>query len=132
MIRKIVLGATVAAGIGLAGVPASAHHAVNAQFDVTKEASLEGVLTKLDNINPHTYWYFTVKDASGKAQSWALESVGAGSLRRAGLKLKDDIQVGRTFTVYFNPSRDSSTTGLMRGLLFNGKRINFTADYITP
>ena len=53
MLRRSALALGAALSLGVAAPPpASAHHAVNAQFDVTKLARLTGTLVRLDNINP--------------------------------------------------------------------------------
>ena len=111
---------------------ASAHHAVNAQFDVDKEGKFTGTLAKIDNIQPHSYWYFIVQKPGGIVEKWSLEGPSPGNLRRSGLKMKDDITVGSVFTVYYNVSRDGSTTGYIRGVDVAGKRVNLQADYTTP
>ena len=111
---------------------ASAHHAVNAAFDVDKEGSFTGTLAKLDNVQPHSFWYFVVKKPDGATQKMSLEGPSPGNLRRAGLKIKEDIVPGKAFTVYFNTPRDGSNTGYIRGIVVAGKRVNLQADYSTP
>ena len=127
----LILSAATAAALGLA-TAALAHHAVNAQFDIDKEKSITGTMAKLDNVQPHSYWYFIVPAAGGAPAKWAIEGPSPGNLRRAGLRMKEDVQVGKPFTVFFNPSRDGSNTGYLRGVVVGGKRVNLTPDYITP
>src|SRR3989442_9428047 len=76
-------------GVLLAAVPAFSHHSVQAQFDFDKPLSLTGVLTKVEWVNPHSYMFLDVKDAAGKVKKWALELVGPGGLRKAGLSRID-------------------------------------------
>ena len=59
------------AGIGLAVgyvSAADAHHAVNAQFDVTKSVVITGTLVKVDWQNPHAWFWFDVKKADGTTE----------------------------------------------------------------
>jgi hypothetical protein len=121
-----ILGALIIAA------PASAHHAVNAQFDVDKEGVFTGTLAKLDNVQPHSFWYFVVQNPGADSQKWSLEGPSPGNLRRSGLKMKEDVIVGKQFTIWYNTSRDGSKTGYIRGVSVNGKRINLQADYTTP
>jgi len=130
MKKFMMIGAASLVALGLASA-ASAHHAVNAQFDVDKEGSFTGTLAKLDNVQPHSYWYFIVNKPGGKVEKWSLEGPSPGNLRRSGLKMKEDVKVGKQFTVYFNTSRDGSTTGYIRGVTVAGKRVNLQADYVT-
>ena len=63
--------------LALAGVsltPTLAHHSFMAEFDQRKPVTLEGVVTKVEWINPHTYFYVDVKDTSGKLAKWVLET----------------------------------------------------------
>ena len=76
------------AGIGLAVgyvSAADAHHAVNAQFDVTKSVVITGTLVKVDWQNPHAWFWFDVKKPDGTTERWGTETVGPNGLRRIGL-----------------------------------------------
>ena len=131
MKKFAILGAAGLMALGLA-TAASAHHAVNAQFDIDKEGTITGALAKLDNVQPHSFWYFLVKKPDGTVAKYSLEGPSPGNLRRSGLKMKEDMTVGKTFTVFYNTSRDGSNTGYVRGVMVNGKRVNLQADYTTP
>jgi hypothetical protein len=101
-----------------AALPAFAHHAVQAQFDFDKPLSLTGVLTKVEWINPHSYMFLDVKDEAGKVKKWALELVGPGGLRKAGLSRADrgGFKVGDTITVNAFASKDGSDSGFVKEL----------------
>lgn len=108
--------AIAAGAITLGATPALAHHAVNSQFDVTKNVALEGTLTKVELINPHTYVYFDVKNKAGKFETWNIESGAPGALRRAGLSARDSLIPGQTYKFVISPARNGSHSGLMSGL----------------
>lgn len=128
---KTILTVGAAGVIALVlGSTASAHHAVNAQFDVDREGTITGTLARLDNVQPHSFWYFVVNN-NGKTERWALEGPSPGNLRRSGLKMKQDVTVGKQFKVYFNTARDGSTTGYIRGVDIGGRRVNLQPDYVT-
>src|SRR5690606_6783348 len=77
---RFVAGTAVAA----AGAAAYAHHGFG-NFDNTADLmTLEGVVTDVDFINPHSWVYFTVTAADGEAQSWRCELRAATVLRRSG------------------------------------------------
>lgn len=84
--------------------PALAHHSANAEFDTTKHFKLTGVLTRLEIVNPHSWWYLDVKDANGTVTHWRLESVSPAGLIRQGLKVKTDLHLGETYTFSCAPS----------------------------
>jgi hypothetical protein len=127
------LAATTAAFLVLAAAPGLAHHAVQAQFDVTKTVEKSGVLVKIDWINPHTYMHFDVTE-DGAVKHYAIESLGILGLRRAGIDSKSAFKVGETFVFTINPSRDGSATGLLITLMFpDGRRFEVkNTDPVAP
>ena len=62
---------------------ASAHHGAG-RFDTRKKVELEGKLTRVDFVNPHTYVYFDVVGNDGKVIAMKCETRGATVLRRSG------------------------------------------------
>lgn len=88
----------------LATVPAQAHHAAQASYDTSKLINVQGVLEKVDWINPHIYFHFVIKNPDGTTANWAFESAGPNGMRRAGLAGKSVFTVGDTYTITYNPS----------------------------
>ena len=116
---KREIGSLLAAVLLLiAGMPASAHHSVQAQFDLNKPFTVTGVVTKVEWINPHSYLYLDVKDDSGTLKRWAFEMAGPGALRRAGLSRADrgGLKVGDTVTVNGVRAKDGTDSGLIKDL----------------
>ena len=66
MVKKIVIASAAALALLMIGAPARAHHSANAEFDTQKEFTITGTLTKLENVNPHSWWYVDVKGPDGK------------------------------------------------------------------
>ena len=125
--KNVKVAAAVAATL-LAG-SALAHHAVNAQFDVTKNVAISGELTKVEIINPHSYIHFNVKGPGNKVTKWSIETGAPGALKRAGFSMRDELKVGKTYKFVICPSRNGSPTGLMSGItLPDGKSFTFGAQ----
>lgn len=119
----------IAAAAAIFATGALAHHAVNAQFDVTKNVLLTGELTKVEIINPHSYIHFNVKGPGDKVTKWSIETGAPGALRRAGFSMRDELKVGKTYKFVICPSRNGSPTGLMSGItLPDGKSFTFGAQ----
>ena len=81
-----------------AAVPLLAHHSFSLEFDATKQVSFQGVVTKVEWMSPHMYFYLDVKEGPGKVVNWVFESAGPSALARRGwnrntLKIGDRIQV---------------------------------------
>jgi hypothetical protein len=47
--------ALIVASISLAAIPARAHHAFAAEFDINKPIKLQGTVTQMEWINPHAW-----------------------------------------------------------------------------
>ena len=76
--------------------PMWAHHSFAAEYDSKKPVTLKGVVTKVDWMNPHVYFYLDVTDATGKTTNWALEMGPPRLLERQGWKrntIKEGVEV---------------------------------------
>jgi len=118
---RLLVG-VMACGFLSAGTTASAHHAVQAQFDVTvAAATLVGTLEKAEWINPHAKLHIQVKnEATGALESWEIQMAGAASLRKQGFPLsaRGGAKAGDPITVTVFKARNGSTTGLLRSIKF--------------
>lgn len=88
-------------------MPVLAHHAFQAEYDEHQQIKLTGVLTKVDWINPHIFFYMDVKDADGKVTNWALSTAGPGLYHNAGLN-RNFVKVGETYTVTAYRAKDGT------------------------
>ncbi len=107
----------------LATAPIFGHHSVSAEFDVNKQNTYAGVVTKVEWSNPHIYFYVDVKDASQKVTNWAFEGAGPNTLARLGW-LRDSLKIGDRVTVVAYPARDGAYVGSAREVrLSNGRKV---------
>lgn len=90
-----------------------AHHSVSGQFDPEQTLAAQGVLKKVEWINPHPYFTYAVKKSDGSEHDLALETAAPAALRRAGLIGKEVLKLGDTYTIYYHPSRSGRSVGLM-------------------
>jgi hypothetical protein len=105
--RSTFLPVLALAAALLLGKPAVAHHGFSVEFDDSKPVALHGVVTKMEFMNPHIYFYLDVKDAGGKVVNWAFEGSPPNILYRQGWR-KDSIKPGDVITAKGFRARDGA------------------------
>jgi Family of unknown function (DUF6152) len=107
----------------LAMAPIFGHHSVAAEFDVNRQITYAGVITRVEWSNPHIYFYVDVKNGSQKVTNWAFEGAGPNTLARMGW-LRDTLKVGERVTVIAFPARDGANVASAREVtLANGRKV---------
>src|SRR5262245_18626145 len=86
---------------------AYAHHGAGL-YDMSKKVELEGKVTRVDFVNPHTYVYFDVVGTDGKVGAMKCETRGATVLRRSGWSPEMFVK-GTTIKVAGRPHREDPT-----------------------
>lgn len=123
------LAILIPGGLLLLATPIFGHHSVSAEFDVNRQNTYSGVVTRVEWSNPHIYFYVDVKDANQKVTNWAFEGAGPNTLARMGW-LRDTLKVGDRVTVVAFPARDGANVASARKvILANGRKV---LDGIAP
>jgi hypothetical protein len=114
----------IACGVMLAPVPLAGHHSFAAEFDASKPIKLTGSVTKVEWMNPHTYFYIDVTDPEGKVTNWALEMGSPNGLMRAGWS-RNTLKIGDIVTVEGSRAKDGTNTGNARVVILasTGQRL---------
>jgi len=100
--------------------PASAHHSAALIYDLDKQVTMEGVVTRFELGNPHVRIYFTPTDKKGE---WMAEGGSRTVLLRHGWT-DDQLKSGDHIVVTGNPSRDGSNTlHVLQVTLPDGKQL---------
>src|SRR5579862_7605622 len=106
-----------------AATPLWAHHAFAAEFDAKRPVHLEGVVTKVELINPHTWIHVDVKGPDGKVTSWMVEAGSPNVLLRRGFT-KMTVAPGTAVVVEGYQSKDGSLRANGRDItLPDGKKL---------
>ena len=102
--------ALVAALLLAPPVLVEAHHAFAAEFDADKPIDLNGTVTKVKWVNPHSWLYFDVKAADGTVTNWGVEFGTPNALARKGLA-KTDLPIGTPVHVKGYRSKNGGAFG---------------------
>jgi hypothetical protein len=80
-----LLKVVVSAGVLLAGaLPVAAHHSFSAEFDATKQVTLEGKVVQMEWVNPHSWLTIDVPKPDGTVERWHVEGGSPSVLLRLG------------------------------------------------
>lgn len=107
----------------LIALPAWAHHAFAAEFDITRPLSLAGTVTKWELVNPHSWIHLDVKGADGKVVSWDIEVGSPNSLLRLGFT-KFSLPAGSEIVVQGFQAKDGENRAVGANLTFaDGRKL---------
>jgi len=109
--------ALIGAGAVLAAAAAEAHHAFATEFNVEAPVALEGKVTKVELINPHSWIHIEVVGEDGEAVVWMVEGGSPNALVRRGIT-KASIPIGAELVVNGYQARDGSNKAVGRDILF--------------
>ena len=111
-----------------AALPTWAHHSFAAEFDVTKPVKLQGTVTKMEWINPHSWIHMDVKNSDGTVTNWMIEGGSPNSLLRRGFT-KHSLEPGTEIVVEGYQAKDGANRANGRDLTFpDGKKLFIGAN----
>jgi hypothetical protein len=99
-----------------------AHHGVAPHYDDSKPVTLDGVVSKFDFVNPHSFLYLRVKNSEGTEAEWTCELASRSVLARNGLKA-EMFAPGAHVVVLGSAARHNATGCAMREARFDDGRV---------
>lgn len=122
---------------GLAAVfsvmPLLAHHSVADEYDKSTTVTIQGMVTKVEWMNPHARVWMNTKNADGTVSNWELElpppnvltrmRASAGEPNNTGNAGKDTFKQGDQLTVTLWRAKDGSLLGNALTISFPDGRV---------
>ena len=119
--RRVLVAAV--AGLLLAAAPVKAHHAFAEEFDINGPVKIEGILTKWEMINPHSWFHIDVKGPDGSVVTWMVEGGSPNQIIKAGVT-KYTLAIGTQLIIEGFRAKDGSNKAVGRNLLLaDGRRL---------
>ena len=95
----------------------NAHHSFLAEFDPDQPVQLRGTLTKIELINPHSWFHIDVVGDDGEVVSWAIEAGTPNTLYRKGIN-RNTLPVGIEIIVDGYRAKNGTNTASGRDITF--------------
>ena len=90
----------------------AAHHGRGDTFDMDKEITLKGPVTRVVWRNPHVLIFMDSLDENGKAVNWGFENGGVSSLAILGYH-RNSVPVGEEITAIVHPAANGAPTAVV-------------------
>ena len=111
----------------VAGGNVSAHHSF-APFDLTKEKTITGTVSRFEWTNPHSWIWVDVPNEKGGVDNWAVEGMSPNYLARRGWT-RTTVKPGDKITIAVRPLRSGENGGMfVRATLADGRVLTQTGQ----
>lgn len=110
----------VAVSMAIAVLPAGAHHPLTPHYDVSRPASITGVVAELRVSNPHVVVILEGTAPDGRTGRWAVEGFPPNVFARRGpTDFRQRLQPGTRVTIAGWPATDPAARA------FSGREVTF-------
>jgi len=108
----------------LVSISASSQTSISTTYDTTRTVRLKGAVTRIDWVNPRSYFFMDVRDGNGTVTNWAIQFGNPLDLERDGWK-RNSLHIGDVVSVDGNPARSESRQALAKSVVLagSGKRL---------
>jgi len=108
---RTLVGLVGGVSLLLAAAPVRAHHAFAAAFDDKRPINLQGTVTKVELVNPHSWIWLDVKQADGTVTNWGIEGGPPTNLFRNGFT-KASVPIGTEIKLFGYQAKSGENKGV--------------------
>ena len=107
-----------------AALPVAAHHSFSAEFDATKQVTLDGTVVQMEWVNPHSWLTIDVPKVDGTVERWHIEGGSPSVLLRLGWN-RNSLPTGTKIKVIAFQAKDGAFRASSRDIEFpDGRKMN--------
>ena len=110
-----------ALALGLAALPATAHHSYS-MFDMARTVRMEATVVQFRWSNPHAFIRASVATPGGRAEEWSIEMTSPNNLIQEGWT-RTTIRTGDRVELFVHPLRSGARGGAYAGIRLAGGRV---------
>lgn len=123
--KSRLLRVAVSAGMLMAAaLPVAAHHSFSAEFDASKQITLEGKVVQMEWVNPHSWLTIDVAKPDGTTERWKIEGGSPSVLLRLGWN-RNSLPAGTRIKVIGFQAKDGSFRASSRDIEFpDGRKMD--------
>src|SRR5262249_7956007 len=119
-------------GLGLAVMPMFAHHSVEGQYDINQMVTIQGLVMKIEWVNPHARLWVDTNNPDRTLSSWVMELPAPNALKIRNITI-DFVREGDQVTVTLWRAKDGSRLGHALTLTGPDERVmNFPRSWGMP
>ena len=104
--RIALRGIVVLAVAVVSSAPTTAHHSNPLYFDMTKAITLEGLILRVEWINPHALMFLQSKNEKGELENWTIQGTSPVNFNRKP-ELKERLKAGIRVAARVFPPRNA-------------------------
>lgn len=121
--RRFVVAAGAALTLTAAVQSVRAHHSFSSEFDADQPVTLQGTITQMEWINPHSWLHLEVENEDGTTTEWMIEGATPNTLLRRGFT-RETVEAGTEITVMGFRARNGANRANGRDLILpDGSRL---------
>ena len=111
---------TVMGGAAALSSGASAHHTIEAIYDLSQVIEATATFERVDWINPHVWMRFDIQYPDGRIEKNVLvETLAVAGLRQIGID-KTTLHPGSAYTIAYHPTRTGLPGGYLTSVTLDG------------
>ena len=119
--RVAITAGVACVAVLLTATPVRAHHAFATEFDANRPLILEGTVSKVELINPHSWIHIDVENEDGTVTTWMIEGGSPNALLRRGVD-RNTIPIGAELYVDGYQARDGGNKAVGVDVKFSDGR----------